>query len=127
MIRPCDQCGGSGIVVRKCDSPHCGGTHGEDFFGCPRCDGMPKLRFSRLAEWAMEVNWSFDAVEEVRQRGWFYPDPDSVIRWCSKHDSPMSSLAWERCWIVDVAYEEDEPIWCAQVWVEVPTPLEEAT
>lgn len=41
LTEPCQRCDGAGTVHRKCDSPHCGGTHGWDVFDCRSCSGSP--------------------------------------------------------------------------------------
>jgi hypothetical protein len=75
MIRPCDQCGGQGMVAST-DPLHLLPQP------CSRCEGMPWLpcpHFRTCIPFTKALDYSCG--------GRFRPDPDSVIRWCFEHRS----------------------------------------
>jgi hypothetical protein len=107
MIRPCDQCGGSGIdpesYVHR--PAHQGPPDAEP---CPRCEGMPGLD-------ARKINFSHLGIEVMsRIPAEFRPDPDTVMRWCFTHElCPPCQVGG--------TYEA-----CDLGWVARPVRLEEA-
>ena len=117
QVKPCSECNGSGEKMSYYDDPN--NEWGEDqVVPCPRCGGTPRLVCS-------------DAYPErawCGGRGWFTPDPDSVMRWCDSHDSrqmydtTLCLYAWA-AWDGD---GEPKSYDCEWVWVAVPELLEEA-
>lgn len=111
MIRPCDQCGGTGIIPRSLESV--GGR-------CLRCVDMPTLDWQVFVPpWIDEQDYS---GHPWSSRTSSKPDPDSVMRWCSVHEckwqDPNDSCdSW---WNLD-----DHPTPCDIGWVERPIRLQE--
>lgn len=113
MIRPCDECGGSG----KLDLSGDGMVTGD----CLRCEGMPKLKCQR--SYHNEPGW-MPSSEDVCQ-GWFFPDPDTVMKWCEQHGSDAEFPQLDKCSLRH-ASDFDAPGYlgdCELVWVARPTPL----
>jgi len=89
MIRPCDACGGGGIIPRTLESV--GGR-------CPHCEEMPWLRPGMFRDWYTDQDMMYPprwALDSQRVK----PDPDTVMRWnftlnvpADEADELMSSL-----------------------------------
>lgn len=93
MIRPCDHCDGHGVEVDIT-------IH--DLDPCPRCVDMPRIAWTELS----------DPVERRRAkgRGWFTPDPNTVMKWCFDHSK--------------VVGDGSEHADCSVDWVARPSRLE---
>lgn len=109
MIRPCDECGGSGNANPEPLS--------SAWIDCPRCGEMPRL--VRKAE----LGWFGRDT-----RDWFYPDPDTVMDYCPVHEGFFHWTNAEesfgpRCDVYRIRNGAPEDK-CVRVWVARPTPLE---
>ena len=121
ILRPCDNCGGKGHVSvpggRRYQVQH-----------CPACVDMPWLPGFRIPKaYAQKRNlplWVYDAETPS---GSFKPDPSCVMRWCQKHKSAAEGSKRSRCQWSMLHLVDPDPSRCDVVWIERPTPLEEAT
>ena len=113
MIRPCDNCGGSGISE----------FHEPVSVPCPVCVDIPRLPNDYCREWARSLgpiklrsprsSWYFN-------RQPFKPDRSTGTRWCSVHEASMRND--NECLLTDPF----DPVKnCEAVWIKKPEALEE--
>lgn len=133
MTRPCDTCGGSGIDYQdtcvQCERPWGPGEPcGPESYAmpkpcpCPSCVDMPRLPKHHAIPWSMTTDCDVGVLRGINERGWFKPDPSTVMRWCLTHTMPMWS---DRDWCFHGQVDEA----CKAVWVAAITEadiLEEA-
>ena len=126
MTRPCARCGGGGFV----DPYRYAGDDGDAaaYVGtpCPACAKMPWLPRRYADIWV-----HYHGTDTDPEWWWndkpFKPDPSTVMPWCQIHRCG-AALGYDMCF-----GEIREPLWhrsakyCDIVWIERPTPLEEAT
>lgn len=127
MIRPCDDCDGSGISPTIGRPRHSGQLMGHEK-RCSRCADMPQLPARYAAQWAELIKPKREAMNILEPLpDWyqrdepFHPDPTTVMRWCVTHQVP-SSQAIDKPYC-GVAMIDTRP--CEIVWVERPMPLAE--
>lgn len=125
MIRPCDDCGGSGEIEEGYSSPVDNIDVDVMTVECGRCADMPKLVTTPKQ---LQIPAGID-THGAWGRGWFKPDPDTVLEWCSAHNAVMQG--WDvdgsnlRACLHAVAILKN-PFDCAPGWVAVPERLEVA-
>lgn len=146
MIRPCDQCQGSGqhqVEYIDTESAHgCDGTEADcqkkcpipipveriEAEPCPRCVGMKRLHRGYLKSWyvvAASDHSDGDAYREALKRGWFTPDPGSVMEWCFEHGSVVYTDGQCEYLEIDERWDALDATACRIGWVPRPTePLE---
>ena len=109
MVETCRECEGSGCIHD--DPPHIRAIAGEVDPCCPRCGGKPRLKPLQ----GDVVGWSTEQVQGMDARGWFCPDPDTVMRWCLTHGGIPMVGSEDFCWIgADLSMGGCEDV----VWVQ---------
>ena len=152
MVRPCDDCKGSGIGTCPADTDgdgncavcswlasthacttcncvvcaHQPGTH-----ACITCIDMPRLPALCFTPY-MEQTYLFDKYAPEDAPEWWKqdergkPDPSTVMHWCQVHQS-AALTAGVNCYrqLHESEYGESLDGDCDIVWIELPTALKE--
>ena len=134
MIRPCDDCGGSGGVESTYKPAH--PIHGpSEIEPCPACIDMPWLDWREFSSWWVWNNWTWDRSLLPDGPEWYSnheprkPDRSTVTRWCDVHEAVGTGKI---CQAWDLASRRIgrnlfDRIICRIVLIEKPTALKEAT
>lgn len=124
MIRPCDDCGGRGDFFGAAYSMPGETEVHETRRPCGRCKDMPKLPHLVMTATTLQEIYQADGdgYMAMSHRGWFKPDPDTVIRWCVDHES---HLIRDYCvWVERLPGRTRKPP-CVIRWIATPEPLTE--
>ena len=90
MVRPCDNCGGSGgdESTYKWQPTHMGPSEIEP---CPTCVDMPWLPARKGGKWVTQQSLAgginYQSPSWYQDGGKFKPDRSTVLRWCRIHES----------------------------------------
>ena len=130
VLRPCDDCGGSGVGACPADTDGDGncavcarqlGTH-----ACVTCIDMPWLDWREFGTWVWNKFVPLDGPEWYSNHESRKPDPSTVMHWCQVHQS-AALTAGVNCYRQLHESEYGEPLDgdCDIVWIKLPTALKE--
>ena len=130
MIFPCSNCKGSGKVFYPNGGPHGVGNRGV----CPTCKDVPWLPAHYFTPY-MEQTYLFDKYAPEDAPEWWKqdergkPDPSTVMRWCDVHKAVGTGEICQAWDLVSrrIGRNPFNRITCRIMWIDLPTPLQDAT